>query len=42
MLWQTIFANTSFFIATSVLLRTLSPNLALIMLKVLSTFDRLW
>jgi muconolactone delta-isomerase len=36
----TTFAKTSFSIARSVLLRTLSPNLALIMEKVVSTFDR--
>lgn len=41
MLWQTILASTSFFIATSPLLRMLSRNLALTIATVLSTLLRL-
>jgi len=41
MLWHRILANTSFFIATSVLLRTESPNFRFIIEKADSTLDRL-
>src|SRR4051794_36214132 len=41
-LWQRILHRASFFMAMSVRDRTASPNLALIMLNVDSTFDRLW
>ena len=39
-LWQSTLHRTSFFMAVSVLLRTLSRNFALHMVKVDSTFDR--
>src|SRR5262249_43218445 len=42
MLWQSNLHSTSFFIAVSVLLRTLAPNFALTIANVLSTFERLW
>jgi hypothetical protein len=41
-LWQSSLHNTSLAIATSVLLRRLSPNFRLIAEKVDSTFDRWW
>src|SRR5436305_746040 len=42
MLWQRNLHSTSFFMATSVFDRTLSPNLALVMAKVDSTLLRTW
>jgi hypothetical protein len=41
-LWQSTLARTSFAIAWSVLLRTLSPNFDFTMWNVVSAFDRWW
>jgi hypothetical protein len=41
-LWARILHKASFFIETSVRLRTCEPNLAWIIEKVDSTFERLW
>lgn len=42
MLWASTLHNASFTIPVSLLDSTASPNLALIMLNVVSTLDRLW